>query len=147
MVPWTPGRNNTGGSVREDGAVNNGETRFLSPAVCFVFVFLLPGRAPYRLVVMAIGGGRPWLDRLGGTPPPGSFFVCFSLFILLCRFLLLGSKHKLFGGLSPGDLIRLPDLNRRGDTGRGNKSLEEEATSTVDETGSSVYGEISLDGS
>ena len=33
-LTWTPGTQNPGGSVREDEARSNGETRFGSPAVC-----------------------------------------------------------------------------------------------------------------
>ena len=39
-LTWTPGKYDPGGSVREDGARSNGETRFVSPAVlCFYGVF------------------------------------------------------------------------------------------------------------
>jgi hypothetical protein len=68
-LTWTTGKNDTVGSVREDEAPSNGETRFISPAVLHNFLqgivlkntipFLLPPSplTPLVLLIAFLAGG------------------------------------------------------------------------------------------
>ena len=60
-LTWTTGMEDHGGSVREDEAQSNGETRSLLPAVHLVFVLWL--RVPYRCELVV--GVFRWLPHPG----------------------------------------------------------------------------------
>ena len=61
MGKWTTGIPDHGGSVREDEAQSNGETRSLLPAVHVVFFLCF--RVPYRCELVV--GGFRWLPHPG----------------------------------------------------------------------------------
>ena len=65
-LTWTPGKHDTGGSVREDEARSNGETRFVCRLSCAFMVsfFLSSGGRGGHCFVTAIGGPGP-----SGYPP------------------------------------------------------------------------------